>query len=46
MYHNVIPTTEHLILLEAFSKDPLLPFVRTLAGNFLLLLEMEYPVEP
>ena len=46
MYHNKIPATEHLILLRAFSKDLLLPFVPTLAGNFLLLLEMEYLVEP
>ena len=46
MYHNKIPATEHLILLRAFSKDLLLPFVPTLAGNFLLLLEIEYLVEP
>ena len=46
MYHNKIPATEHLILLRAFSKDLLLPFVPTLAGNFLLLLEIKYLVEP
>ena len=46
MYHNILPATEHLILLGAFSKDLLLPFVPTLAGNFLLLLEMKYSVEP
>ena len=43
---KIIPATEHLILLEVFSRDLLQPFVPTLAGNFLLLLEMEYPVEP
>ena len=43
MYRNIIPATEHLNLLEASSKDFLL---ETLAGNFLLLLEMEYLVEP
>ena len=37
---------EHLILLRASSKDLLPPFVPTLPGNFLLLLEMEYLVEP
>ena len=46
MYHNIIPATECLILLRAFSKDLFLPLVPTLAGNFLLLLEMEYTVEP
>ena len=46
MYHNIIPATEHLILLRACSKDLLLPFVLTLAGNFLLLLKMKYLVEP
>ena len=42
MYRNIIPATKHLILLGAFSKDILLLFVPALAGNFLLLLEMEY----
>ena len=46
MYHNIIPATEHLILLDVFSRDLLLPFVPTLAGNFLLFPEMEYIVEP
>ena len=46
MYHNKIPATEHSTLLGAFSRDLLLPFVPTLAGNYLLLLEMEYLVEP
>ena len=45
MYHNMIPATGHLILLGAFSEDLLLLFVPTLAGNFLLLLEIEYLVD-
>ena len=45
MYHNMIPANKHLILQRAFSKDLPLLFVPTLAGNFLLLLGMEYLVE-
>ena len=45
MYYNLIPATKHLILLGAPSKDLLLLFVPTLAGNFLLLPKMEYLVE-
>ena len=41
MYHNIIPAAKHLILLGVLPKDLLLYFVPTLAGNFLLLLEME-----
>ena len=46
MYHNIIPATKHLILLWALSKDLLLLFVPLLVGNFLLLMVIEYPVEP
>ena len=45
MYYNMIPANKHLILLRAFSKDLLLLFVPTLAGNFLQFPEMEYLVE-
>ena len=45
MYHDIIPATEHLILLGAFPKELFLLFVPTLPGNFLLLLEMAYLVE-
>ena len=41
----MIPANKHLILQRAFSKDLPLLFVPTLAGNFLLLLGMEYLVE-
>ena len=41
MYHNIIPAAKHLILLGVLPKDLLLYFVPALAGNFLLLLEME-----
>ena len=39
MYHNIIPAAKHL--LGVLPKDLLLYFVPALAGNFLLLLEME-----
>ena len=41
----MIPANKHLILLREFSKDLLLLFVPTLAGNFLQFPEMEYLVE-
>ena len=41
----MIPANKHLILLRAFSKDLLLLFVPTFAGNFLQFPEMEYLVE-